>query len=124
MASGNTKSAPNWPSLPDPPSGDFWSDTQWQVLLALLDATIPSIAPESKLKDEQNEVAISDATYAEILKETQSSTAEPPNEMLFQAYMEDRPSANPAFVISLRRAVVGLPEKPRGDLGKVLGFLS
>ena len=46
------RTGPTPPGLPSPPTGDFFDDNQWTVLLALLDAIIPSITATSNVKDD------------------------------------------------------------------------
>jgi hypothetical protein len=116
--------APRWPGLPEPPSGDFFNETQWAVLMSLIDAVLPSLVPESKLTDQSTQKAIPDKDYQKAIKTIQTTVAEAPDEGTISAYLSEIPSENTAFLHALRRCLSGIPASGRNQLGGVLSALS
>ncbi|KAK3340936.1 hypothetical protein B0H65DRAFT_474030 [Neurospora tetraspora] len=62
---------PGLPPLP-PGHGDYFTKTQWTVLMSLLDATIPSITAVSNKKDDKTQLGIADAGFNEIVSKAQA----------------------------------------------------
>jgi hypothetical protein len=115
---------PDTPGMPEPPSGDFYNETQWAVLLALLDAIVPSVAPESMTRDVSAQRRISDAEYQLLLESYPRTMAAAPEKAVFQAYLDERPARQQAFLHACRRSLARLPESGRQKLGGALSLLS
>ncbi|KAK1827783.1 hypothetical protein QBC39DRAFT_418960 [Podospora conica] len=110
--------------LPPLPACDFYEEAQWAVLFSLVDAIIPAIVPASTLTDANTQRAIDDADLDEAAARVQSSMTTPPSNDLLKAYLQDRPSTDPAFVTGLRRLVSSLPGPARSQLGLALTALT
>ncbi len=87
--------APNPPQLPPHTGRDTFSETQWAVLIALLDAALPSLALESSIEDTMVQASISEAQFQDALQLAQTTMVEPPSEALLKAYLGDRLSSYP-----------------------------
>lgn len=116
--------APTPPPLAAAPTIDFWNETQWKVLLSLLDATVPSIVNESEVTNKFDQRKLSQSQYSSAAAKAQTSVQMKPNPKLFQAYLQERALDNPAFVDNLKRTLNNLPGKLKNDLGGVLSLLS
>lgn len=115
------------PRLPDPPyliTDGVWTETQWAVAFALLDAIVPSIVAKSALEDKRKQLGIPNKTYSTTLATVQSTVAEAPDAAAFKSFMEDSPSNNPRVHLTVTRTVARLPAKQRDALGSALSMLS
>lgn len=119
-----TVTGPVPPALPPPPGDGYFDETQWAVLMAVLDTVIPSIKPASAVTDDRTQHAVDDGRFDEITAKVQTDMAEPPPVDILNAYLEDRPSANPAFMDALRRMLTALPDSGRRQLGAMLSALA
>ena len=75
----STQTGPRLPGMPSPPTGDFFDDTQWTVLYALLDAIIPSITATSNVKDDKAQYGIPASQIEDLVAQAQNNVAEPPS---------------------------------------------
>ncbi len=112
------------PELPDLPPTDFFNETQWAVLFALMDATLPALTLESEVRDEHKQSAISEAQFRDALALARGQMVEPPSEELLKKYLEDMPSSYPGFVVGIKRTLANVPDAGRKQLGAVLYALS
>ena len=127
MASASTvfiRTGPSPPGMPSPPTGDFFDDTQWTVLCALLDAIIPSITATDNVKDDKAQYGIPASQIDDLVAQTQNNVAEPPSADVFAAYLADRPSVDPLFIHGVRRILGCAPSSALKQLGAVLTALS
>lgn len=125
MATPTPLTAPLCPALPDLPSEDFWTSTQWAVFLAIMDSVVPAVVPKSRLVDKQGQHGIPDAEYAALLKRTaQETVLATSDEGVLRAFLEDRPSTNPNVRGLLLRTLHRLPAKQRSGLGAIMSALS
>lgn len=117
---------PQPPSLSELPSDGFWDDTQWTVFWALMDTFVPAIVPKSSLADKQGQLGITDGEYAALLHESDESCAlgGGGDKDLSQAFLEDKPSSQPAVRGAAIRIIARLPADRRDGLGKMLSGLS
>lgn len=115
---------PTPPALPPVPSGDYFNETQWTVLMAILDAVIPSIAAASTVTDEKTHRSVDDGEFKSATSLGQSKLVSPLSDAALKAYLEDRPSASPEFMDILRRTLSTIPPPARNKLGSVLHALS
>jgi hypothetical protein len=104
-------------------SGDHFSETQWQILFALVDAALPPIVVESTMTDKRNQLRISQKQYEEAYEHILNSMAEPPELDKFKEYLRTRQSDNPRFVENVKRTFEGVPEASKKKLGGVLNLL-
>lgn len=112
-------SAPLPTPLPETPSGDYWSEAQWEVLYALVDAVLPSIVPESAATDKPNQKTVSDEQFEEIFERVQATMTEAPDKETFKKYFAERPSASPEFRANIRRSLGCVSTSARSGLGGV-----
>ncbi|OIW33590.1 GMC oxidoreductase [Coniochaeta ligniaria NRRL 30616] len=123
-ASADNTATPRWPGLPEPPSGDFFNETQWAVLMSLIDAVLPPTLPESKVTDQITQKAIPDADYQTAITTTRTVLAQAPDEATLAAYLSTTPSQNPATLHAIRRSLGGVSASARTQLGGVLSALA
>jgi len=115
---------PTPPALPPVPSGDYFNETQWTVLMAILDAVIPTIAAASTVTDEKTHRSINDDEFKNVTSSARVKSISPLSDEALKAYLEDRPSASPEFMDLLRRTLATIPSPARNKLGSVLHALS
>lgn len=117
-------SAPILPALPADISGDYYTELQWQVLFALLDAVVPSIVVESAVTDKRNQWKITQKEYEEAYKHIQASTTHPPDLARFEEYLRSRPAQDARFVQNLKRTLDRLPHSAKKQLGGALNGMA
>ncbi|KAK7750997.1 hypothetical protein SLS62_007130 [Diatrype stigma] len=111
--------------LPALGSDAYYDDTQWQVLLSLIDAVIPSIVADSAPADadEKHHLRIPQAQYREAYESAQRLVKHPPAAAEFEQYLSARPLENTRFLQQLRRTFGNLPPYQRRQLGGILTLL-
>ncbi|KAK3495110.1 long-chain fatty alcohol dehydrogenase [Neurospora hispaniola] len=114
---------PGLPPLP-PGHGDYFTETQWCVLMSLLDATVPSITAVSDRKDDKTQLGITDAEFKEIVTKAQASVVKKLAVEDITAYLAESPSNDPAFCRAVRRVLGNVPPSAQKRLGGVLSALS
>jgi hypothetical protein len=124
MPSPDTLTSPRWPGLPDPPAGDWFSETQWTVLLSIIDAVIPPLVPSSAVTHPLAQHGIPDAAWSRALSTTQSTLASSPDRAVLESYLAEQPSANPLTLPALKRSLAYAPTAARSGLGTVLSALA
>ncbi|KAK0621354.1 hypothetical protein B0T17DRAFT_533772 [Bombardia bombarda] len=124
MSTTSTRGRPSPPGMPPPPAGEFFDETQWAVLLAVLDAVVPSIMAATDVKDGMAQQGIPDGEFSALVERTQTCMVEPPSAQSLKAYLADRPSADPGYVTAVRRTLSTVPDGARRKLGGVLSALS
>ncbi|TKW50203.1 Long-chain-alcohol oxidase FAO2 [Colletotrichum tanaceti] len=110
--------------LPALPTSDFWSETQWAVMMSLLEAVLPSISRPSTLSDPTNQVRVPEADYAAALQLAQNTMKNPPSEEKFQEYLAHNPAKEPKFVESITRTAAALAPAAQRQLGGVMSSLA
>lgn len=115
---------PKCPGLPTPPTGDFFDETQWTVLYALLDAILPSITAAPDVTDDKTQYGIPEEDIKDLISNTKKNLAEPPSDDLLEAYLADRPSSHYNFTYGVRRILSCAPSSALKQLGGVLTALS
>lgn len=112
--------------LPALGSDAYYDETQWQVLLSLIDAVIPSIVAGSTtvVDDEKHHLRIPQTQYREAYERTQRLLTHPPPPAQFEAYLSARPLENKRFLQQLRRTFHNLPPYQRRQLGGILTLLA
>ncbi|KAI1768866.1 long-chain fatty alcohol dehydrogenase [Hypoxylon sp. FL1150] len=115
--------APIATQLPELKSGTYLTETQWQVLLALIDAVVPSIVAESEAGDQKHQLRISQPQYAEAYERTKR-LMKPPDYDKFQQYLAARPLDNPRFMRLIKSTIQRVPDSNRKQLGTVLSVIA
>lgn len=117
--------APIPTQLPELKPDTYLSETQWQVLLALIDAVIPSIVVGSEAEDqEKSQLRISQSQYVEAYERTKRLMKQPPDCDKFRQYLEARPLDNPRFMRLIKRTIQRVPDGTRKQLGAVLSIIA
>lgn len=114
---------PGLPPLP-PGHGDYFTETQWTVLMSLLDAAIPSITAASNKNDDKTQIGLADAEFNEIVSKAQASVVKKPAVEDITAYLAERASDDPAFCVAVRRTLSTVSAAARTQLGAILFALS
>ncbi len=136
----STQTAPNVPQLAPAPCGEWWNDTQWAVLLSLLDAVLAPIAASGDARSSEPKAAKAPADGLEFerasvqqlpkseldtaVARARNAMAKPPAEDLVAEYLVARASDDPQFLIVTRRTLLGVAPRTRKDLGGLLSILS
>ncbi|KAK1991967.1 GMC oxidoreductase [Colletotrichum falcatum] len=110
--------------LPALPATDFWSETQWAVLMSLVEAVLPSISLPATLSDATSQVRVSEADYAAALQLVRDTMKNPPSEEKFLEYLAHNPAREPRFVENLKRTLASLPSGAQRQLGGAMGTLA
>lgn len=116
--------APESPALPALPPDDFWSETEWAVFNALLNAIIPSVVPRSALTDKEGQLAIPDGEYSAVMARARATTLESQDALSLKAFMEDKASTHPAVREVSLRIAARLSDVQKDGLRRVLKLLS
>ena len=103
------------------------NETEWTVLLALMDAILPSVTRASKAQGdrEPGEVRISDTRYDEAITHLRHHTVvlDHVTEQDVEDYLADRPSEHPLFQETLRGMLANLSSDAITSFARVLGQL-
>ncbi|OWP02346.1 hypothetical protein B2J93_3134 [Marssonina coronariae] len=114
--------APLEAALPDPPTGNYFTETQWVSLMALMDTVIPSVKRESvgANKQYQDEERIPDTSFNTALHHLQRNVTNAPTKMQLDQYLAEKPSDNPEFHELVKRTLI---QFSREDARKGFSFL-
>ncbi|KAI2630749.1 long-chain fatty alcohol dehydrogenase [Hypoxylon sp. NC1633] len=123
MVATHHLAAPIPTQLPELRPDTYFSETQWQVLLALVDAVIPSIVVKSEVTDQRNQLLLSKSEYDQVYEHTRTSMKHPPDHEKFKQYLEARPLDNPRFLGLLKRIIQNIPDSNRKQLGLILSIV-
>lgn len=124
MASPEALKTPQPPGVPRLPDDGFWTGIQWAIFMSLMDSIVPAIVPKAALADREGQLGIPDVEYSAVMKTVQDTAVERRDEGSLKAFMEDRPSTNPAVHESLVRIIARLPPTQQDRLGRFLSNLS
>ncbi|KAI1393693.1 long-chain fatty alcohol dehydrogenase [Hypoxylon trugodes] len=124
MAVTHHLAAPIATQLPELKPDTYFSETQWKVLFALIDAIVPSIVAESRVTDRKTQLSIPDSQYKEAHEKTMKCMIHPPDYEDFQQYLEARSIDNPRFVQLVKRNVQEVSNTDRKKLGVILNIIS
>lgn len=124
MASAEALKAPQSPGVPRLPDDGFWTGVQWTIFMSLMDSIIPAIVPKASLADREGQLGLPDVDYSAVMKTAQDTAVERRDEGSLTAFMEDRPSTNPAVRESMVRIIARLPPTQQDRLGRFLSSLS
>ncbi|KAJ4287118.1 hypothetical protein N0V88_007740 [Collariella sp. IMI 366227] len=100
-------------TLPD--SVEFLSDTQWKVLMALMDTVIPAVriqdTPKAKNLD-TSALNLPSAQYSDVAIKLRNAVSPlDPSAEILTAYLAERPSDNPVFSQVLKLILTNLPKQ-------------
>lgn len=100
------------------------TDSQWQVLFALLDVVVPSIeVGDSPAGNDKDHLRISQHHFHDLYESVARDMQYPPSEEVFRAYITRRLSDSPIFVDSVKKVIKTLGSTPSKQLGFVLWFM-
>jgi 3-methyladenine DNA glycosylase AlkD len=112
--------APLAAPLPDPPVGEAFTPEQWTILLAIMDAVIPSVRRETDAGDKISQYTITDVEYNKTVDHLKRTVVDTPDSQSLEEYFLERPSENPRFQDLLKRTLVVYS---REDVRKGLAFV-
>ncbi|PKS12927.1 hypothetical protein jhhlp_000268 [Lomentospora prolificans] len=112
------------PKLSALPPTDYFTQTQWAILFALLDASLPSLATKSSIKDRKTQVELPDATFDKAYARVKEVCVDVPSEDVFRELLADRCSTDPEFIDNCKRFISGFPVDHKKALGDALHKLS
>ncbi|KAL2752686.1 hypothetical protein ACRALDRAFT_2044463 [Sodiomyces alcalophilus JCM 7366] len=113
-------------TLQPPPLSEpaFWDDTQWAVLWSLMEALLPSICRESDVSDENSQVTLPDAQYADAIRLARARMdADAPPEDRFKDYLEFCPVHDDRFRADVISTLSMTSTTARDAMGKALSKL-
>ena len=112
--------------LPALGTESYFDEMQWQVLLSLVDAVVPSITTTSSVadQDDKHELRVPDSRYRAAYAGAEQLMQHPPAPDAFRTYLAARALENRDFVRQIRRAVANLPADARAQLGGALKLLA
>ncbi|POS71031.1 long chain fatty alcohol oxidase [Diaporthe helianthi] len=116
--------APESPALPALPPDDFWSETEWAVFNAILDAIVPAVVSKSSLVDRQGQLAVPDGDYSAVMSTARATTLQSRDEASLKAFMEDKASTHPAVREVSLRIAARLSDVQKDGLKRLLKSLS
>ncbi|AEO68237.1 755f30ef-11d9-46bc-97ea-4933c4f7e7ba [Thermothielavioides terrestris] len=114
--------------LPD--AVEFLSESQWKVLMAVMDAVIPAIRMEdasqpSKPNHDPSVFYLPSGQYSEAAIKLRNAVSplDHPSDTL-EAYLAERPSDNPLFTQVLKCVLSNLPPSKQRDMRVLLSILN
>ncbi|RDW84724.1 long chain fatty alcohol oxidase-like protein [Coleophoma cylindrospora] len=114
--------------LPNPlPEGpeQFFNETQWAMLMAIMDTVIPDVRRETQATDNFSHATVPDVKYNSAVDHITSNVVNPPGSQSLDEYFSEKPSDNPRFQELLKRTLVsGSPEDSKKALSFVLSALN
>ncbi|KAK4121988.1 long-chain fatty alcohol dehydrogenase [Parathielavia appendiculata] len=119
-------SAPVAVELPE--AVEFLGESQWKVLMALMDAVIPAVRIQDSTKATQDHdisaIHLPSAQYSEVA--TKLRNAAPPlrSSDVLEAYLAERPSDNPVFTQVLKCVLTNVPPDKQRAMRVLLSILS
>lgn len=99
------------------------TNSQWQVLFALLDVVVPSIGVEDSPAPNNDCLRISQHHFRDLYETITREMKYPPSEEVFRDYMARRLSDSPIFVETVKEVIKALGSAPSKQLGFVLWFM-
>lgn len=135
-----TPTYPSVPALAPAPAGEWWDDTQWAVLLSLLDATLapvaaagdPRIDAETKSVSHDDGFDFNRTSFKRVPKtefdaavaKARASMKGAPDEAAVVDMLAARPSDNPQLIAGVKRLLSAVSTKTKNDLGGFLKLLT
>ncbi|KAF4968041.1 hypothetical protein FSARC_4509 [Fusarium sarcochroum] len=116
--------APVATALPDAPPDDFFTPTQWDVLFALVDGALPSIASKSAVTDEQGQIQLPDTEFDNVLDRSVKSLSAPATKDNVRAFLAERPAHDARFKDNLMRTLAITSPTQQKRLAGLLSLMS
>jgi hypothetical protein len=119
-------SAPAAVALPE--AVGFLGESQWKVLMALMDTVIPAVRiqdPSQNTKDQDvSTVHLPSGDYSETaIKLRNAATPLDHSSDVLEAYLAERPSDNPLFAQVLKSVLSNVPPTKQRELRVLLSIL-
>ncbi|KAI8963920.1 long-chain fatty alcohol dehydrogenase [Daldinia sp. FL1419] len=124
MAAATHMAAPIPTQLPELKLDTYFSKTQWQILLALIDAIVPSITADARVTNKKNHLRVPQSKLKDSYDNIKKSMRHPPDYEKFQQYLQTRPLDNPQFLRAVKRVLEGVPDGNRKQLGGILSVMA
>ncbi|KAI1455749.1 long-chain fatty alcohol dehydrogenase [Annulohypoxylon moriforme] len=96
---------------------------QFQALLALLDAVVPSVEVVDSLAAHDGSLSISQEEFDRCYHEIRKRMKSPPSKDSFKDYLSARPSDNKLFVERIKKVIYSLSPGPRVQLYRTLSLI-
>jgi hypothetical protein len=111
-----------------PEAVEFLSESQWRVLMALMDTAIPGVhiqdsAKPTKDQDIATLHLLSDQYSEAAIKLRNAVTPLNPSSDVLEAYLAERPSDNPVFTQVLKCILTNIPPSKQKELRILLSIL-
>ncbi|KAI2469770.1 long-chain fatty alcohol dehydrogenase [Annulohypoxylon bovei var. microspora] len=101
----------------------IFPEPQWKALLALLDATVPSVEVADPSAVHDNSICISQEEFDNHYHDTRRIMKCPPSREMFKDYLAARPSDNRLFVKLIKTIIHSLPPGSRLRLSRTLNLM-
>lgn len=103
---------------------EVFPEPQWQALLSLLDAVVPSVkVADPVAAHDNNHIGISQEEFDEYYHDIRNRMKHPPSKEGFRDYLAVRPSDNPLFVKSIKKLIGALSPGPKLQLYRTLSLM-
>ncbi|PHH88699.1 hypothetical protein CDD83_7196 [Cordyceps sp. RAO-2017] len=113
--------APVATPLPEPPSGQLVSETQWDTLLALLDGCMPAIASAAAGSADPDKLLLDPDRFRATLDSADRFLQGPPDRKALEAFLAHSPSRAADFKAACLRFLASTPHRDR--LLRIMGLL-
>ncbi|KAK4102424.1 long-chain fatty alcohol dehydrogenase [Parathielavia hyrcaniae] len=114
-----------------PEAVDFLGESQWKVLMALMDAAIPAVRLDDSIattgfKGPDNDaIYLPRSQYSDVAVEIRKAVSPlHPSSHLVEAYLAERPSDNPVFTQVLKCVLTNIPPDKQRAMRILLTILS
>jgi hypothetical protein len=119
-------STPVHVDLPD--ALEIFSETQWNVMMALMDAVIPAIRIQESGQNtkghDTSTMYLPSSEYSDAaIQIRNAATPLNPTPDILEAYLAERPSDNPAFTQVLKCVLSNIPPSKQRELRILLSIL-
>ncbi|KAH6847607.1 hypothetical protein B0I37DRAFT_148178 [Chaetomium sp. MPI-CAGE-AT-0009] len=120
-------SAPVHVDIPD--AVEIFNETQWSVLMALMDAVIPAIRIQESGQNtkglDPSTLYLPSSEYSDVsVKLRNAATPLNPTAQTLEAYLAERPSDNPVFARVLKAVLSNVPPSKQRELRILLSILN
>ncbi|KAF4991407.1 hypothetical protein FDECE_14049 [Fusarium decemcellulare] len=116
--------APVPTALAEAPPDDFFSQTQWSVLFALIDGVFPSITSNSAATHDRDQIQLPDSDLDNVLDRATDALAAPATRANIRAFLEHRPTQDDRFKENLLRTLALSPPSQQKRLGGLLTLMA
>jgi hypothetical protein len=111
--------------LPAVPSADFWSRSQWDVYVSLMEAVYPPMTTAKAITDPHSQISIAESSQQAIHDVLHAALKDDaPSRDDVDAFLAHNPARTPSFLDGLARMSAGFPRRQKRSLGVILYLLS